>query len=158
MHAFDGVAVRNSGPVLGYRREYDAFREEALREGVRVHNPLTGRADMLARQYLLDPSAEGYPVIPTVDRAEDPHPDRRRRLEPYAPTVRDLEFARRFVDRNDLAHGIQRVGACRAPTGNCSWWSWRTSTPTCRRTPSTTTDGDAFVAATARSLRRFPAG
>lgn len=69
MHALDGVAVRNSGPVLGYRREYDAFQEEALREGVRVCNPRTGRADMLGRRYLLDLSAEGHPVIPTVDRA-----------------------------------------------------------------------------------------
>src|SRR5262249_28887228 len=30
-----------------------------------------GRADMVGKQYLLDLSAAGYPVIPTVDRAED---------------------------------------------------------------------------------------
>ena len=30
MDAFDGVVVRNSGPVLHYQKEYDAFREQAL--------------------------------------------------------------------------------------------------------------------------------
>ncbi|MEU5185184.1 ATP-grasp domain-containing protein [Streptomyces longwoodensis] len=73
MDAFDAVVVRNSGPVLGYRAEYDAFRERALRQGTRVYNPLTGRADMAGKQYLLDLSAAGLPVIPTVDRAEDLH-------------------------------------------------------------------------------------
>lgn len=73
MDAFDAVVVRNSGPVLGYREEYDAFRERALSAGTRVYNPLTGRADMAGKQYLLDLSAAGFPVIPTVDRPEDLH-------------------------------------------------------------------------------------
>ncbi|MEV1063532.1 hypothetical protein [Streptomyces sp. NPDC050263] len=73
MEHFDGVVVRNSGPVLGYRKEYEAFRERALRDGVRVYNPLTGRADMAGKQYLLDLSAAGFPVVPTVDRPEDLH-------------------------------------------------------------------------------------
>ncbi|MFJ9843227.1 hypothetical protein ACIRYZ_22675 [Kitasatospora sp. NPDC101155] len=71
MDAFDVVLVRNSGPVLNYRAEYEAFRSRALDRGTRVYNQLTGRADMAGKQYLLDLSAAGYPVIPTVDRAED---------------------------------------------------------------------------------------
>ncbi|MGW1603219.1 ATP-grasp domain-containing protein [Streptomyces eurythermus] len=71
MDGFDAVVVRNSGPVLGYRREYDAFRARALAAGTRVYNPLTGKADMAGKQYLLDLTAAGYPVIPTVDRAAD---------------------------------------------------------------------------------------
>ncbi|CAL9629751.1 hypothetical protein [Streptomyces sp. enrichment culture] len=73
MDAFDAVVVRNSGPVLAHRDAYDDFRARALRDGVRVYNPLTGRADMAGKQYLLDLSAEGRPVIPTVDRAGDLH-------------------------------------------------------------------------------------
>jgi hypothetical protein len=68
---FDAVVVRNSGPVLAYQEAYDAFREQALRNGTRVYNPLSGKADMAGKQYLLDLTAAGYPVIPTVDRAED---------------------------------------------------------------------------------------
>ncbi|MET9541219.1 hypothetical protein ABZY16_27580 [Streptomyces sp. NPDC006553] len=73
MDAFDAVVVRNSGPVIGYQKEYDAFRERALAEGTRVYNPLHGRGDMAGKQYLLDLTADGYPVIPTVDRPEDLH-------------------------------------------------------------------------------------
>ena len=71
MDGFDAVVVRNSGPVLGYQAEYDAFREHAIRTGARVYNQLSGRADMAGKQYLLDLSAAGFPVIPTVDRVED---------------------------------------------------------------------------------------
>ncbi|MEV6249541.1 hypothetical protein AB0M38_25565 [Streptomyces sp. NPDC051742] len=73
MPGFDAVVVRNSGPVLGYQKEYEAFRERALALGTRVYNPLHGRGDMAGKQYLLDLTAAGYPVIPTVDRPEDLH-------------------------------------------------------------------------------------
>jgi hypothetical protein len=224
MHSFDGVVVRNSGPVLGYRKEYEAFRERALHDGVRVYNPLTGRADMAGKQYLLDLSAAGHPVIPTVDRPEDlhrlpeadryvvkpklgadsiglrilppdalpaladgsvlvqpcvdfayevsftyvdhdfqyalyaPHPDRRWQLEPYRPTVRDLEFARRFIDWNGLAHGIQRVDACRAPDGELLLVELEDLNPYLSLDALDEAGQDAFVAATKRSLHRFLAG
>ncbi|MGK5637778.1 hypothetical protein ACSNOK_05580 [Streptomyces sp. URMC 126] len=71
MDAFDLVVVRNSGPVLNYQAEYDHFRAEAVRRGTRVYNRLTGKADMAGKRYLLDLTAAGYPVIPTVDRLAD---------------------------------------------------------------------------------------
>ncbi|MEU5120524.1 hypothetical protein [Streptomyces asoensis] len=221
MHSFDGVVVRNSGPVLDYRKEYEAFRERALADGVRVYNPLTGRADMAGKQYLVDLSAGGHPVIPTVDRAEDlhrlpaaeryvvkpklgadsiglrilpprelpdlsdgsllvqpcvdfsyevsfiyvdhdfqyalyaPRPDRRWELRPYRPTVRDLEFARRFIDWNGLAHGIQRVDACRAPDGELLLVELEDLNPYLSLDALDEAGRDAFVGATTRSLHRF---
>ncbi|MFF7337537.1 hypothetical protein ACFZAT_09360 [Streptomyces sp. NPDC008163] len=71
LDGFDAVVVRNSGPVLHYQEAYDAFRTRALELGTRVYNPLTGRGDMAGKQYLVDLSRAGYPVIPTVDRAAD---------------------------------------------------------------------------------------
>ncbi|MET8504341.1 hypothetical protein ABZV60_06790 [Streptomyces sp. NPDC004787] len=71
MDAFDAVVVRNSGPVLHYREAYEDFRARALARGTRVYNPLHGRGDMAGKQYLLDLTAAGFPVIPTVDRAAD---------------------------------------------------------------------------------------
>ncbi|MFF5501074.1 hypothetical protein [Streptomyces roseolus] len=71
MGAFDAVVVRNSGPVLHHQEAYDRFRERATALGTRVYNPLHGRGDMAGKQYLVDLTAAGYPVIPTVDRAED---------------------------------------------------------------------------------------
>ncbi|TXS43493.1 ATP-grasp domain-containing protein [Streptomyces sp. OR43] len=71
LEGFDAVVVRNSGPVLHYREAYDAFCARARELGTRVYNPLTGRGDMAGKQYLVDLSRAGYPVIPTVDRAAD---------------------------------------------------------------------------------------
>ncbi|MEU8773230.1 hypothetical protein [Streptomyces sp. NPDC048606] len=180
MPGFDAVVVRNSGPVLHYRQAWEEFRAAALATGTRVYNPLTGRGDMAGKQYLLDLTAAGHPVIPTVDDPADlhllpeaaeyavkpkqgadsiglvftdrpggtpgeiliqprvdfayevsfyfvddafqyalhaPDPARRWELVPYEPDAADLAFARRFVDWNTLDHGIQRVDACRAPSG-----------------------------------------
>lgn len=193
MSDFDAVVVRNSGPVLTYPEAYAAFRERALASGQPVYNELTGKADMLGKQYLLDLHAAGFPVIPSVSATEAvaavtladtdegrlPEseryvvkpllgadsvgltivsadqlpatargdvivqplvdiayevsfyfvddtfvyalrtPDTRRRwqLEPYAAADVDLAFARRFVEWNDIEHGVQRVDACRTTTG-----------------------------------------
>lgn len=184
MGAFDAVVVRNSGPVLRYQKEYDSFRQQAVNEGVKVFNELTGKADMLGKQYLLDLFAAGYPVIPTVDARSDlsrlpavdqyvlkpkkgadsvgfrvlradelrgielnddlvqpliqfayevsfyfinrmfqyalyaPNPEKRWALDTYEPGIADLAFAQRFVDWNDVEHGIQRVDACRTTAGD----------------------------------------
>lgn len=71
LEGFDAVVVRNSGPVLHYQEAYDAFCARARELGTRVYNPLGGRGDMAGKQYLVDLSRAGYPVIPTVDRAAD---------------------------------------------------------------------------------------
>ncbi|MFJ1885963.1 hypothetical protein [Streptomyces sp. NPDC088137] len=71
LDGFDTVVIRNSGPVLHYQEAYDAFRARARELGTRVYNPLHGRGDMAGKQYLVDPSRAGHPVIPTVDRAAD---------------------------------------------------------------------------------------
>ena len=71
MAGFDLVLVRNTGPVLQYLEQYAEFRRQALDAGARVFTQLTGKADMAGKQYLLDLTAAGYPVIPTADRAAD---------------------------------------------------------------------------------------
>ncbi|MER6263605.1 hypothetical protein ACFV2Z_29110 [Streptomyces sp. NPDC059688] len=224
MDGFDAVVVRNSGPVLGYRSEYEAFRARALATGALVYNPLTGKADMAGKQYLLDLSAAGFPVIPTVGRAEDlhllpaadayvvkprlgadslgmrivpagqvaplatgdvliqpcvdfayevsfyfvdddfqyalyaPDPERRWELEPYAATAADLEFARRFVDWNDLGSGIQRVDACRAPDGGLLLVELEDLNPYLSLEALPEEAAEAFVTAFTASLSRFVQG
>lgn len=46
-----------------------------------------------------------------------PRTDERWVLERYEPTDTDLDFAWRFIEWNDIAHGIQRVDACRTHDG-----------------------------------------
>lgn len=185
MARFDVVGVRNTGPVLHYQAAHRAFCAQAAARGIPVFNELTGKADMVGKQYLVDLFTLGFPVIPTVDRqinlyrlpaasgfvvkpkfgadsiglqfvdgttigqvdtgggnlliqpridfsyevsfyfidhdfqyalyAPDPH--RRWGLKTYEPTNEDLAFAQRFIDWNDIDHGIQRVDACRTPAG-----------------------------------------
>ncbi|MDF3299007.1 hypothetical protein [Streptomyces tropicalis] len=221
MDAFDAVVVRNSGPVLEYPEAWDDFRERALAAGTRVYNPLTGRGDMAGKQYLLDLSAAGEPVIPTADRVEDLHrlpaadryvvkpkqgadsiglrvvppgrlpalvdgtvlaqprvdfvhevsfcfvdhdfqyalyaPDPRQRwdLRPYEPSCEDLAFARRFVDWNTLAHGIQRVDACRTPEGELLLVELEDLNPYLSLDALDDTARDSFVRALTRSLHPF---
>ncbi|MGW4206486.1 hypothetical protein ACWEIJ_00740 [Lentzea sp. NPDC004789] len=181
MAGFDTVVVRNSGPVIDHADAHAHFREQAKATGQRVYNPLTGKADMAGKQYLVDLTALGYPVIPTVDDPEHldrlppaaeyvvkpkagadshglrfvtrdqiedtgdliqpridfryevsfyfvdhdfqyalhaPDPAQRWELAEYTPSTTDLEFARKFIEWNDLDHGVQRVDACRTREGD----------------------------------------
>jgi hypothetical protein len=219
MAGFDAVVVRNSGPVLHYQAEYDAFRERAFAGGVRVYNELSGKGDMAGKGYLLELTGAGFPVIPTVDRAADtgrlpdvdtyvvkpklgadsiglefvprdrlvelsyddvlvqprvdfayevsfyfvdrtfqyalyaPRPAERWALEPYEPTEEDREFAQRFVDWNDIAYGIQRVDACRAPGGELLLVELEDLNPYLSLDLLTPGARDAFVASVKTSLR-----
>ncbi|MFJ6404087.1 hypothetical protein ACIQK9_01045 [Streptomyces hydrogenans] len=103
MDGFDAVVVRNSGPVLHFQEAYDRFRERAAALGTRVYNPLHGRGDMAGKQYLLDLTAEGHPVIPTVDRPEDLH--RLPEAAAYAvkPKAGADSIGLRFLPYADLA-------------------------------------------------------
>lgn len=121
MAAFDAVVVRNSGPVLAYQDVYDDFRRRAIADGTRVYNPLSGRADMAGKQYLLDLTAAGYPVIPTVDRAADLHllPEAERyvvkpKLGADSIGLRTVsaEGVRELVDGEVLADGDVLVQPC----------------------------------------------
>ncbi|MFJ6797609.1 hypothetical protein [Streptomyces sp. NPDC091268] len=218
MPGFDAVVVRNSGPVLHYRREYEAFRAAALATGTRVYNPLTGRGDMAGKQYLLDLTEAGHPVIPTIDDparlgllpdvpsyvvkprqgadsigltftadpsaapagmliqprvdfayevsfyfVDDafqyalyaPDPARRWELAPYEPSAADLAFARGFVDWNTLDHGVQRVDACRAATGELLLVELEDLNPYLSLDLVPAAVQDRFVNALAQSLRSF---
>lgn len=102
MDTFDAVVVRNSGPVLHYQDEYDAFRAQATARGTRVYNPLSGRGDMAGKQYLLDLTAAGYPVIPTVDRPEHLHLLPEAGLYAIKPKVGADSIGLAFVPREQL--------------------------------------------------------
>ncbi|MFJ1866527.1 hypothetical protein ACIOD1_18030 [Streptomyces sp. NPDC088097] len=218
MPGFDALVVRNSGPVLHHQEAYDSFRAAALAAGTLVYNPLTGRGDMAGKQYLLDLTAAGLPVIPTVDDPADlhllprvdtyavkpkqgadsigltftdtpagpageiliqpridfayevsfyfvddafqyalyaPDPARRWELTPYAPTPADLAFARRFVEWNTLDHGIQRVDACRAPSGELLLVELEDLNPYLSLDLLPEPVREAFVKALVSSLRSF---
>ncbi len=69
----DVIVFRNTGGVSGFKDIYRSFVERAKANNLKVYNELTGKADMQGKQYLLDLTAGGYPVIPTIDRKADLH-------------------------------------------------------------------------------------
>src|SRR4051794_4489007 len=73
MDGFDAVLIRNSGPVLHYAEAYAEFRDHAARTAAHLVTDLGARADALGKQYLLDLTRAGAPVIPSIDRHEDLH-------------------------------------------------------------------------------------
>ncbi len=77
----DAVLFRNTGPVIYYQTEYEAFRKRLLARETAVYNSLDGRADMRGKQYLVELTRQGFPVIPTVEAAEEV--DRLPRVETY---------------------------------------------------------------------------
>ena len=66
-----GVVVRNSGPAIRHQAAYESFRATAIAGHISVFNELTGIADMIGKQYLVDLSRDGAAVIPTIDHTGD---------------------------------------------------------------------------------------
>ena len=63
----DEIVCRNTGPVIYYKRAYSEFRNRLLANKKVVYNSLSGHADMVGKQYLIDLTACNFPVIPTID-------------------------------------------------------------------------------------------
>jgi hypothetical protein len=71
LHCADVVVFRNTGPVMWYKDYFNRFVEEVTGRGFITFNSFDGKADQKGKQYLLDLTVAGYPVIPTVERVED---------------------------------------------------------------------------------------
>lgn len=67
----DLIVFRNTGSVLGYKEVFSAFKHRVQAQHLHTYNDFTGKADMCGKQYLLDLTVQGYPVIPTIDRLQD---------------------------------------------------------------------------------------
>lgn len=69
----DLVVFRNTGPVIGYQDYFNRFVHMVNEKKIPTFNSFDGKADMKGKQYLPDLFAQGYPVIPTIEKMEDLH-------------------------------------------------------------------------------------
>ena len=69
----DLIVFRNTGSVIFYQEDFDAFKRRVREKGLPIFNEFTGKGDMAGKQYLVDLTAAGYPVIPTVDTMAELH-------------------------------------------------------------------------------------
>lgn len=63
----DLIVLRNTGSIILYKEEFDEFKKRVLKKHLPIFNEFTGKGDMRGKQYLVDLTLSGYPVIPTVD-------------------------------------------------------------------------------------------
>ena len=184
---FDITIFRNAGPVANFPKEYNKFREKIKSNNLKTYNSFDGKGDMNGKDYLLELTRLGYPVIRTIDSINDlknlpkvdkyvikpkdgadsigmefvseeelykkiskestdtliqpainfeyevsfyyidkefqyalyaPDKSKRWELMEYEATKEDLDFAMKFIEWNNIDHGIQRVDACRDQHGN----------------------------------------
>lgn len=67
----DLVIFRNTGPVSEFPDVYDSFVDRVKSNNLKTFNEFKGKADMCGKQYLIDLTLDGFPVIPTVDCIEN---------------------------------------------------------------------------------------
>jgi hypothetical protein len=65
------IVFRNTGPVVYYQDYFNDFVEAVKEKGIPTFNSFDGKADVKGKQYLLDLFAQGFPVIPTIDKISE---------------------------------------------------------------------------------------
>lgn len=63
----DFIVFRNTGPVIYYQDYFRDFLSAVREKEIVTFNSFDGKADTRGKQYLVDLSKLGFPVIPTVD-------------------------------------------------------------------------------------------
>ena len=67
----DIIVFRNTGPVIRYQQYFNDFVTEVQKRKALTFNSFDGKADMKGKQYLLDLTRLGFPVIPTIESPYD---------------------------------------------------------------------------------------
>ncbi|WP_424493072.1 hypothetical protein [Salinimicrobium sp. GXAS 041] len=67
----DLIVFRNTGPVIGYQEYFNEFTAAVKERNILTFNSFDGKADMKGKQYLVDLTKEGFPVIPTVAHLDE---------------------------------------------------------------------------------------
>ena len=175
----DLVVFRNTGVVLEFSHYFKKFVEEVSKNNILIFNSFDGKADIKGKEYLLNLTKLGFPVIPTVDKLTElsalgqpekymvkikdgadsigmeiltkeelfnidlgnkliqpfldfeyeisfyylndefqyalyaPDKNKRWELKEIEAKPEDILFANKFIEWNNMQHGITRVDACK---------------------------------------------
>lgn len=71
LHTADLLVFRNTGSILNYELYFREFVEEVRRKKIITFNSFDGKADIKGKQYLIDLTNEGFPVIPTIENVTE---------------------------------------------------------------------------------------
>lgn len=73
LHCADLVVFRNTGPVMGYKAYFTQFVQAVQAKDILTFNSFDGKADRRGKDYLLELTRDGHPVIPTVENLSEIH-------------------------------------------------------------------------------------
>ncbi|MCF2443746.1 hypothetical protein L0657_07245 [Dyadobacter sp. CY345] len=71
--AVDLIVFRNAGPVMHFKEYFDDFKVRVNSQNILSYNAMKGKADMNGKDYLIEMTHEGFPVIPTIEKLDDLH-------------------------------------------------------------------------------------
>lgn len=67
----DIVVFRNTGVVMEFSDYFQKFLREVSNNNILTFNSFDGKADIRGKEYLLNLTNTGFPVIPTIDKLSD---------------------------------------------------------------------------------------
>lgn len=68
---FDLIVFRNAGPVINFKDHYQSFRHRVVTNQLKTYNSFNGKGDMDGKDYLIELTKNGFPVIPTIDSLDN---------------------------------------------------------------------------------------
>jgi len=71
LNAANAVVIRNTGPAIYYLPYFQDFKREVTGRQLLSFNSLDGKADMQGKNYLVELTKKGYPVIPSIQQMQD---------------------------------------------------------------------------------------
>lgn len=67
----DIVVFRNTGVIMEFSDYFQKFLREVSNNNILTFNSFDGKADIRGKEYLLNLTNTGFPVIPTIDKLSD---------------------------------------------------------------------------------------
>lgn len=71
LNTVDGIIIRNIWPTHEYGEDWEDVKSCIRRSELPVYNPLTFKGDIEGKNYLVELSRDGYPVIPSVENIRE---------------------------------------------------------------------------------------
>ena len=58
---------------MNFKEYFDGFKNRINTQSILSYNSMKGKADMNGKDYLIEMTSKGYPVIPTIEKSENLH-------------------------------------------------------------------------------------
>lgn len=71
LNSVSGIFIRNIWPVHEYLDDWKKILDKLTKIKIPVYNPMSGKGDILGKDYLVDLYKKKFPVIPSIDNIDN---------------------------------------------------------------------------------------